>query len=117
MQSYSYIDQFGRYSYGNQGKIILWNLSRFAECIIPLVNSDLKKATAKVIEILEKFSEEFNKLYFEGMRKKIGLKKILKNDNKLIIEFLNILQKEKIDLFHTSDVFKILTVFARFGQF
>jgi len=94
---FSYIDQFGRYSYGNQSKIILWNLSRFAECIIPLINNDLKKATAKVIEILEKFSEEFNKLYFEGMRKKIGLKKILKNDNKLIIEFLNILQKEKID--------------------
>ncbi len=94
---YSYIDQFGRYSYGNQGKIILWNLSRFAECIIPLVNSDLKKATAKVIEVLEKFSEEFNKLYFQGMRKKIGLKKILKDDNKLIIDYLNILQKEKID--------------------
>ena len=75
---FSYIDQFGRYSYGNQSKIILWNLSRFAECIIPLINTDLKKATAKVIEVLENFSEEFNKLYFEGMRKKIGLKKFLK---------------------------------------
>ena len=31
------------------------------------------------------------------MRKKIGLKKIFKNDNKLIIEYLDILQKEKID--------------------
>ena len=34
---FSSIDKNGRYSYGNQPKILTWNLTRLAETLIPLV--------------------------------------------------------------------------------
>ena len=37
---YSFIDEGGRYSYINQGKIMLWNLSKFAETLLPLLSSN-----------------------------------------------------------------------------
>jgi len=33
---YSSIDRNGRYAFGNQSDIALWNLTRFAECLIPI---------------------------------------------------------------------------------
>ncbi|MFT4231496.1 MAG: protein adenylyltransferase SelO family protein, partial [Leucobacter sp.] len=34
---FSSIDAFGRYAYGNQPGIALWNLTRFAEALLPLI--------------------------------------------------------------------------------
>ena len=43
---FSSIDQNGRYSYNNQPRITKWNLARFAECIIPLIDQDEQKAVS-----------------------------------------------------------------------
>ena len=40
---FSSIDQMGRYAYCNQPVITKWNLSRFAECLIPLIDKNQKK--------------------------------------------------------------------------
>ena len=37
---YSSIDSFGRYAYGNQPRIALWNLARLAETLVPLLAED-----------------------------------------------------------------------------
>jgi uncharacterized protein YdiU (UPF0061 family) len=37
---FSSIDEMGRYAYGNQPRIALWNLTRFAECLLPLFSDD-----------------------------------------------------------------------------
>ena len=37
---FSSIDKFGRYSFSNQPPITKWNLSRFAECLIPLIDNN-----------------------------------------------------------------------------
>ena len=37
---FSSIDHFGRYAYYNQPTIAKWNLARFAECLIPLLDSN-----------------------------------------------------------------------------
>src|SRR5699024_10500086 len=37
---FSSIDRGGRYAYGNQPGIALWNLSRFAETLLPLIDPD-----------------------------------------------------------------------------
>ena len=34
----------GRYAYCNQPNIAKWNLARFAECLIPLIDKDEDKA-------------------------------------------------------------------------
>ena len=39
---FSSIDLHGRYSYFNQPKIALWNLERFAEALLPLIDKDQK---------------------------------------------------------------------------
>jgi serine/tyrosine/threonine adenylyltransferase len=36
--AFSTIDEFGRYSYGNQPTIAKWNLARFAETLLPLLD-------------------------------------------------------------------------------
>src|SRR5712672_4180436 len=35
---FSSIDEQGRYAYANQPRIALWNLTRFAECLLPLLS-------------------------------------------------------------------------------
>ena len=52
---FSFIDTHGRYSYGNQGQITLWNLSRLAECLLPLIDEDINKAKKIAVAHLEKF--------------------------------------------------------------
>ena len=72
---FSYIDHEGRYSFKNQGKIILWNLSKFAECIIPLIDEDFNVSKRKAIDSLKKFPKYFQDNWLHEMRKKFGLKK------------------------------------------
>ena len=57
---FSSIDQFGRYSYENQPKIAQWNLARFAETILFLIDKDEKIAIKKAEKILSKFQDLYN---------------------------------------------------------
>ncbi|MCO6740542.1 YdiU family protein, partial [Streptomyces sp. CHA15] len=41
---FSSIDYQGRYAYGNQPQIAVWNLARFAEALLPLVDENQAKA-------------------------------------------------------------------------
>src|ERR1700686_65979 len=43
---FSSIDELGRYAYANQPRIGLWNLTRLAECLLPLLSDDQDKAIA-----------------------------------------------------------------------
>ena len=56
---FSSIDINGRYAYGNQPKIGVWNLTRFAESLLPLLDKDTNKA----IEIAEKSLANYGTLY------------------------------------------------------
>src|SRR6266700_3118605 len=58
-QVFSSIDETGRYAYANQPRIALWNLTRLAECLLPLFGEDQEKAIAQAQEILGEFAEKF----------------------------------------------------------
>ena len=45
---FSSIDQNGRYAFNNQPKIALWNLARFAETILHLIDKDQSLAIKKL---------------------------------------------------------------------
>src|SRR5215471_12385857 len=60
---FSSIDEMGRYAYGNQPRIALWNLTRFAECLLPLLSDDQDKAVAEAQDLLGAFGEQFNDAY------------------------------------------------------
>src|SRR6185437_14350863 len=70
---FSSIDQHGRYAYANQPAIAQWNLARFAETLLPLINSDPEKAVTLAIEVIEPFTAQFDAFFLAGMRRKLGL--------------------------------------------
>src|SRR6202044_3728989 len=56
---FSSIDHGGRYAYGNQPSIAHWNLARFAETLLPLIDADPQEAVARATEVLGEFSALF----------------------------------------------------------
>ncbi|WP_460354813.1 protein adenylyltransferase SelO [Mycobacterium sp. ZZG] len=70
---HSSIDSWGRYAYGNQPSIALWNLARFAEALLPLLDDDTGTAIAKAEASLGGFQELYETAWTDGMRAKLGL--------------------------------------------
>ena len=70
---FSSIDVQGRYAYGNQPPVMQWNLARFAETLIPLVDDDEAAAVEKLTEALGTFPARYDAAWTAGMRRKLGL--------------------------------------------
>jgi uncharacterized protein YdiU (UPF0061 family) len=73
---FSSIDQNGRYAYGNQGGIALWNLMRLAECLLPLLQQEEggeQAAMDSAREALSAFEPQFEAAYDAGLSRKLGL--------------------------------------------
>jgi uncharacterized protein YdiU (UPF0061 family) len=98
---FSSIDKFGRYAYSNQPPIAKWNLARFAECLIPLIDKDEKAAIKIATDVIDNFQNIYEKKWLNMMRDKLGLFGEDKNDRKLIDDLLNWMEKHKIDYTNT----------------
>ena len=83
---FSFIDKMGRYAYCNQPVITKWNLARFAECLIPLINPDQDKAVSQATEIINTFEKKYEIKWLDMMRNKIGLSKSEEKDKFLIVD-------------------------------
>lgn len=109
---FSSIDVQGRYAYQNQPGITGWNLARFAEALLPLLDQDIEKA----VEIAQSAVTEFPKFYREnwlaGMQAKLGLFNEEKEDEALFQELLTIMKTYKADYTNT---FRALT-FDKLGN-
>ena len=70
---FSSIDTQGRYAFDNQASIAQWNLTRFAECLIPLIADKPDDAIELLKAELEKFALLFPEKWLNMMRKKIGI--------------------------------------------
>jgi uncharacterized protein YdiU (UPF0061 family) len=71
--TFSAIDVFGRYAYANQPTIAKWNLARFAETLLPLLDPDPKRAVELANEAISAFTSRFQAHWLAGMRDKLGL--------------------------------------------
>ena len=98
---FSSIDQFGRYSFENQPRITKWNLARFAECIVNLINSDEDKAIKIATETINNFEKIYENKWLNMMRNKLGLFGEDKNDKKLILDLLDWMKNNKADYTNT----------------
>jgi serine/tyrosine/threonine adenylyltransferase len=96
-QVFSSIDEMGRYAYANQPRIALWNLTRLAECLLPLFSDDQEKAIAEAQEILGAFIEKFTAAYQAGLRAKIGLFTTRDGDEALVQDLLDVMAKNQAD--------------------
>ncbi len=101
---YSSIDTLGRYAFGNQPEIAQWNIARFAECLLPLINADTNKAIDQVGPIITEFPDRFRKVYMEMMGKKLGLTSFQQEDQKLLFSVLDRLKERSIDYTITFDL-------------
>ena len=98
---FSSIDQYGRYAFFNQPGITKWNLARFAECLVPLINQDKNTGIQIATEIVNSFSKIYKKNWIEMMRKKLGLLGETTEDEKLITDLLAWMHKNKADYTNT----------------
>ena len=98
---FSSIDQLGRYAYENQPKITKWNLTRFAECLIPLISKNEDDAIKLATNALDNFESNYENKWLNMMRDKLGFYGEDKNDKNLIIELLNFMHKKKADYTNT----------------
>ena len=98
---FSSIDHNGRYAYFNQPGITKWNLARFAETLLPLIDKNKNKAIKLATEIINNFGEIYKKNWLEMMRKKLGLIGEKDKDEKLINDLLSLMHKHKADYTNT----------------
>ena len=98
---FSSIDQMGRYAYCNQPVITKWNLARFAECLIPLIDDNQNKALELATEKINSFEKKYEEKWLNMMRKKLGILKADKKDKVLIIDLLTWMHQNKADYTNT----------------
>jgi len=98
---FSSIDQMGRYAYCNQPVITKWNLSRFAECLIPLINKIQEKAVEQATEIINTFEKKYEEKWLNMMRKKLGIYGESEKDKTLILDLLTWMHQKKVDYTNT----------------
>ena len=93
---FSSIDHGGRYAFANQPPITLWNLSRFAEALLPLLADDADAAVEKVLPVLETFTDRFADAWRAGMLAKLALPDT-EDNAELLQELLALLQEGRVD--------------------
>ncbi|WP_455378045.1 protein adenylyltransferase SelO [Petrachloros mirabilis] len=96
-------DHNGRYAFNQQPYIGLWNLSCLAQALLPLVERDAVKSA------LDSYTLLFDREYQSLMRKKLGLSESRAGDDKLVGEFLNLMQDSRTDY---TIVFRELGTFS-----
>jgi uncharacterized protein YdiU (UPF0061 family) len=94
---FSSIDEQGRYAYANQPRIALWNLTRLAECLLPLLADAQDKAIEQAQAILGEFAEKFTAAYQAGLGHKIGLFTTRDGDEALVQDLLDAMAKNQAD--------------------
>ncbi len=94
---FSSIDHQGRYAFGNQPNIAVWNLARLAEALLELVDPDEKVAAEKVTERLDTFAPRFNAELSKVMRAKLGITTEDEVDSALIGDLLERLAGSEVD--------------------
>ncbi|MCB0093236.1 MAG: YdiU family protein, partial [Caldilineaceae bacterium] len=94
---FSSIDTGGRYAYGNQPGIAQWNLARFAETLLPLIDANADEAVRMATAELHRFADQYQEFWLEEMRKKLGLTTNVEGDLELVDELLAAMAQQHVD--------------------
>ncbi|OWK29813.1 protein adenylyltransferase SelO [Sphingomonas mucosissima] len=94
---FSSIDRAGRYAYANQPRIAAWNLARFAETLLPLLDANQDAAVEQAQSALAGFAPAFELAYFGRLSTKIGLIGHEPEDRPLIEAILKLMTENQVD--------------------
>ena len=89
---YSSIDRHGRYAFGRQPDVAMWNLAQLATALLPLID-DVEAAQAEI----DRFPDLFRAAWRARYRAKLGLQSDADGDEALIHELLNIMSEGRAD--------------------
>ena len=98
---FSSIDQTGRYAYCNQPVITKWNLARFAECLVPLIDKNKDEAIKIATKAINSFEKKYEEKWINMMREKLGLFGLDDKDKFLILDLLTWMHEKKADYTNT----------------
>jgi len=96
-QVYSSIDRQGRYAYNNQPSIGLWNVTRLAETLVPLLADDTDAAVEVAKEALKQYAGLYEGYWLNGMREKAGLVNHHDGDKELIDDLFECMANNRAD--------------------
>ena len=95
---FSSIDQNGRYGFGNQPVMAQWNLARFAETLLGVIEPGVpEKAVEAASALINQIPEQYTEIWLRGMRAKIGLDTEEESDIDLINSMLAIMENSQVD--------------------
>lgn len=98
---YSSIDRDGRYAFGQQPSIAVWNLARLAETLLPLLHDDRDQAIAIAHGLLDLFPNQCRAHVQDGLRAKLGLVGYEDGDDGLAADLLRWMQRTHADYANT----------------
>jgi uncharacterized protein YdiU (UPF0061 family) len=94
---FSSIDQNSRYAFGNQPKMGEWNLTRFAESLLPLLAENREDALRIATDSLNVYQTKYRDYWLDAMRKKLGLINAEPSDLTLAEDLLMLMYKHQAD--------------------
>lgn len=100
-QVYSSIDVRGRYAYGNQPRVLLWNLAQLATALLPLIDSAPERAAEQAHAALDRFSGFYEGAWLRRFRAKLGLREEHAGDQELIEALLTAMADGAADFTRT----------------
>jgi len=104
---FSSIDTHGRYAYENQPKMAAWNLARFAETLLPLLDINAAQET------IAGFFGYYQAHWLTGIRAKLGLFDAHAEDEALIDDLLDAMQQSQANY---TGIFRALTLGETIGS-
>lgn len=94
---FSSIDVQGRYAFNQQPNIGGWNIARFAETLLPLMDEDEEKAVERAQETIQTYGPTYYDYWLTGMREKVGMSVNKEEDGQLIEDLLDVMKREELD--------------------
>ncbi|MGD8884804.1 MAG: YdiU family protein [Gammaproteobacteria bacterium] len=90
-------DHHGRYAYRQQPDIGLFNLTCFAQAILPLLSDNPDEAVTIAKDKLGTYHERYNQHFASRMRAKLGLNQAMDEDEALVQDLFALMAKDRVD--------------------
>ncbi|MDF1629877.1 MAG: YdiU family protein [Alcanivoracaceae bacterium] len=94
---FSSIDRRGRYAYQMQPAICQWNMARFAESLVPLLDDEQDNALAMATQVIRLMMPRYEQAWLAQMRAKLGLYTEQLSDKQLVEDLLTVMDANEVD--------------------
>tara|TARA_B110000211_G_scaffold233679_1_gene300563 strand:- start:3077 stop:4570 length:1494 start_codon:yes stop_codon:yes gene_type:complete len=94
---FSSIDRQGRYRYNQQPGIGQWNVTRLAQALLPILNTNSDQALVDAQQALDDYAKHYGMAYQRIMSNKLGMGEPQPGDQVLTQQLLAIMAEQQLD--------------------